>query len=317
MRQESSSKPKSKLSKKVKVGILLGGTSSERAVSLRSGHAVADALNEAGYQTCMIDPKQRKTLISKLKSTDVAFVTLHGKGGEDGQIQSLLSRLRIPYIGSERKGCLLSFDKILTKRCLIQNAVPTAPYTVLKKKDWKRKWTRLKAPLFIKPSREGSSIGAFSVEDLCKSAVKLEKEILRYGVLIAEKKIIGREFTVGILNDRALPVIELRPKRQFYDYKAKYTKGLTEYVVPAPITETLRKRLQSIALKVHRALGLRDLSRVDVMVDQKGRPYVLEANAIPGFTALSLFPKAARQAGISFPELCDLLVQSALTRKKS
>jgi len=162
---------------------------------------------------------------------------------------------------------------------------------------------------------DGSSIGVFLVEDFRHSAEKIIRALARYPVLLVEREIKGREFTVGILGKRALPVVELRPRRAFYDYRAKYTPGMTEYRVPAPVPAGLTRKLQRLARKVHGALGLRDFSRIDFMVDRDDRPWVLEANTIPGFTALSLLPKAAREAGVSFESLCLRLVKMAWCRR--
>ncbi len=183
--------------------------------------------------------------------------------------------------------------------------------------QWRRKIQGFGLPCFVKPLREGSSIGAFAVEDLEKMAVKIERTIHAFGDLLVEKKIDGRELTVGILGHRALPVIEMKPKGSFYDYHSKYTKGMTEYIVPARIPKVLERKLQRIALKTHKSLGLRDFSRVDMMVDHVGKIYVLEANSIPGFTELSLLPKAAKAAGISFENLCLQLVAWAYKRSKT
>ena len=305
-----------KVASPLKVGVLLGGDSSERTISLRSGRAVLKGLRTGGFRTLSIDPSHRAGLRQAFQRIDLAFIALHGKGGEDGTIQERLEEAGIPYIGSDPRGSRLAFNKAQAKRAFTRARIPTPPWKLVTRKNWQGLQS-FPTPFFIKPVADGSSIGVFLVEDFRRAAENLMQALKQYSMLIAEKRIAGREFTVGILGDRALPVVELRPKSDFYDYHAKYTAGMTEYLVPAPIPEAWRRRFQSVALKVHRVLGLRDLSRVDLMADGKGRPYVLEANTIPGFTELSLLPKAARQAGISFDDLCLRLVRMAWRRVRA
>lgn len=313
MPQVLCSNPKSVLLN-LKIGILAGGTSSERKISLRSGRAVQKALSNAGFRTTFIDPKNPQKVSQALKAIDLAFIALHGHGGEDGTIQKVLERQRVPYIGSDAPSSRRAFDKAISKRIFEKAGIPTAPYVVVTPRQCQSKLKGFPTPFFIKPVREGSSIGAFAVEDFPKMAVKIRRTADRYGDLMAEKKIEGREFTVGVFGAKALPVIELKPKSSFYDYHAKYTKGMTDYIVPAKISKPLQLKLQKIAKQVHEALGLRDFSRVDFMVDRQERPYVLEANSIPGFTELSLLPKAAKAAGFSFEEVCSQLVAWAYER---
>ncbi len=314
MARESNSNLKFALSKKLKLGVLSGGSSSERIISIRSARAVNRALRRIGFTTLVLDPAKAGPFTRGLKTVDLVFIALHGEGGEDGKIQRRLERSGIPYVGSDPVASRRAFDKNLAKKIFSRSGISTPPYVLIRPSNYKNRLRRIPAPLFVKPVREGSSVGAFSVEDLSKSAEKLYSAVRTYGRLLVEKKIQGREFTVGVLGRRPLPVIELKPRRAFYDYRAKYTKGMTDYLVPAPITPVLTRKLQRMALKAHRALGLRDFSRVDIMTDEKGRPYVLEVNSIPGFTELSLLPKAARAAGISFEELCYRLVEAAYRR---
>ncbi len=310
-----SKKPES-INSKLRVAVLCGGTSSERKISLRSGKAVFGALKRAGFKTSRLDPKNWSQTLAKLKKVDVAFVALHGRGGEDGVLQSKLDKNNIPYIGSDAVSSLNAFDKVISKKIFIRDSIPTPPGVIVPEPNWKNKLALIGPPFFVKPAKEGSSIGAFVIEDLSRGAEKMKRSLKRFGTLLAEKKIEGREFTVGILGRLALPVVEMRPKHGFYDYKNKYTKGMTKYEVPAKIPKKLASKMRKIALKVHKSLGLRDFSRVDIMVDRKGNPFVLEANSIPGFTELSLLPKAAQAAGISFEELCARLVGFALKRKR-
>lgn len=308
MRKASGSSRKSALSPSPSVGVLLGGTSPERKISLKSGRAVAKALREAGFRVRSIDPGRVSRRGILAKPFDVAFIALHGSGGEDGTIQKWLDQKKVPYTGSNERGCRLSFDKILSKRVFVREGIPTPEFVTAGIKDWEKKLSGFPVPFFVKPPCDGSSIGVYRVDCFETSRKKIAESVRRYRMLLVEKAVTGREFTVGVFGGQALPVIELRPKSAFYDFKSKYTKGMTDYLVPAPITAGLAKRLQRLGLAVHKALGLRDYSRVDIMVDSRGRPYVLEANSIPGFTAFSLLPKAARHAGIEFDELCSRLV---------
>ena len=300
-----------------KIGVFLGGRSRERVISLRSGKAVYQALKNAGLDVVMIDTANGFRSRSNRRTIDLAFLALHGAGGEDGTVQKILNRARIPYVGSDPRASALAFDKARAKNLFRRAQIPTPPYEVVTRKNWRQKIQKWKAPFVVKPVCEGSSIGVFFVEKEknAGTAKKILSSLKQYPRLLIEKKIEGREFTVGILGDSALPVIELRPKRKFYDYRAKYTKGLTEYLVPAPISEALAQRLQSIAVRAHQLLGLRDLSRVDFKVDASERPFVLEVNSIPGFTETSLLPKAAREMGFDFTRLCLHLLEMVHKRQ--
>ena len=300
-----------------RVGVFLGGRSHERPISLKSGKAVYQALKQAGVDVVRIDTANGFRSKLKQKPIQLAFLALHGTGGEDGAIQRILNRSRIPYVGSGPKESASAFDKAMAKRLFFRFGIPTPRYEVLTRSNWKQKLQKWTPPYVIKPVSEGSSIGVFFVDHVNNASQKIKSSFKHYSRLLIEEKIEGREFTVGILGARALPVIELRPKRTFYDYKAKYTKGLTEYLIPAPIKRDLARRLQSIALKAHQTIGLRDLSRVDFKVDSDGNPFVLEINSIPGFTETSLLPKAAKHIGLEFTDLCLNLLHMAHGRSNS
>lgn len=302
------------LSQKLKIAVLSGGDSSERSVSLRSGKAVFEALKRSGLSVLRVDPRNSRGLKQALSQINLAFIALHGRGGEDGTLQRHLERVGIAYVGSDPAGSRLAFRKVEAKKIFDRVGIPTPAWRTVTQRNW-RELGAFPAPFFVKPVADGSSIGVFLVEDFRRSAEKIIHALEKYTTLLVEEQIRGREFTVGILGKRALPVVELRPKRKFYDYCAKYTHGMTEYLVPAPIPDDWRRRLQALALRVHRVLGLRDFSRVDLVTEGEGRPFVLEANTIPGFTELSLLPKAAREAGISFENLCLRLVKMAWNRK--
>ena len=299
-----------------RVGVFLGGRSHERSISLKSGEAIFQALRNAGLDAVKIDTANGLRSQLKEHSIDLAFLALHGTGGEDGAVQKVLNKARIPYVGSDPHASALAFDKARAKRVFIRHGIPTPSYDVLTRATWRKKLQKWVPPYVIKPVNEGSSIGVFFIHKRENISKQIQANFRNYPRLLVEKKIVGREFTVGIFGDQALPVIELRPKRKFYDFKAKYTKGLTEYLVPAPIPDNLANNLRSLALQVHNVLGLRDLSRVDFKVDNKNQPFVLEVNSIPGFTEMSLLPKAAQCVGIGFVELCLSLLEMARTREE-
>lgn len=298
-----------------RIGVFLGGRSKERPISIKSGTAVYEALLSGGHDVVSIDTANGFRSSLKRRPIDIAFLALHGRGGEDGTIQKMLNELGIPYTGSGPEASRRAFNKEITKRILKRSGIPTPDYAVLTRNNWKKIIQQWKPPFVIKPVQEGSSIGIFFVERKNQGLKKIQAELNVYGKLLIERKIEGREFTVGILGNQTLPVIELKPKRKFYDFKAKYTKGLTDYLVPAPIDDHLRLKLQKMAYLTHQTLGLCDLSRVDIKADKNGRLYVLEANSIPGFTETSLLPKAARCAGLDFEHLCLYLLDQAKRKR--
>ncbi|MBI4970928.1 MAG: D-alanine--D-alanine ligase [Candidatus Omnitrophica bacterium] len=300
-----------------KIGVLMGGNSSERSISLKSGEAVLTALRQKEFNVLPLDIQgARREIANKIKSSEIAlaFITLHGRGGEDGFIQTLLEELDIPYIGSSPEGSLKAFNKLESKKIFVEKGIPTPRYAMITAMNWKDQIAALRFPVFIKPVDEGSSIGVKKIKSFEEMSAVAPQEFEEYDSLLAEEAVLGRELTVGILGNKALPVIELRPKREFYDYTAKYTKGMTEYLVPAPIKQETTGELQKIALQAFRALDLRDFSRVDFMLDQNDNPFVLEVNTIPGFTETSLLPKAAKVIGIDFGDLCSTLIQFAKER---
>lgn len=316
MHQELLANPKFALLKKIKVGVVRGGLSAERPISLRSGRAVIRALKRLGVSAFPIDPADQATFLAKILAADILFIALHGKGGEDGAFQKMLERKRILFTGSPSEACEKSFDKEVSKRYFVKLGIPTPEYAILNKKNWRKVAAMFRTPYFAKPLDGGSSQGVFLVEDFQRSAERLRRSVMRCGRLLIEKRIVGRELTAGLLGDLKLPVVEVKPLRSFYDYKAKYTKGMTIYDVPARIPEKISKKIQAIAYRVYRGLGLKGFSRVDVMLDQKNRPYVLEVNSIPGLTEFSLLPKAAGAVGIGFDELCLRVLRDAYIKKR-
>lgn len=293
--------------------VMLGGPSTEREVSLRSGAAVAKALRGAGHDVSELDTKDANWTLPL--RTDVVFLALHGTYGEDGQVQAQLDKIGVPYTGCDAESSRIAFDKVSTKERCLAKKVPTANYAVIRsaKDPWPKGVT---PPCVLKPVHQGSSVGLHFLdrpEQLSAAAT----ESLQYDhELILEERVIGRETTVGILKDAALPIVEVRPKAGSYDYKNKYTAGATEYFCPADFDDQTTGRIQKAGLAAFRAVGGRDYGRVDVMVGAGGEPVVLEVNTLPGMTETSLLPKAAAAAGLSYTDLCQTMIDLAMARKK-
>ena len=307
---------------KKKIGVLMGGPSSEREISFKSGRAVEEALRSSGLNVVAIDVDKDIEERLKEEGVEVAFIALHGKYGEDGTIQALLESLVIPYTGSRVEASRMAMDKVASKEVFFRNEIPTPDFYVLKKENKKEivlsqllRHSTIKVPVVIKPTREGSTIGVSVVKKEEDFLPALDKAFQYDDKILLEEYIDGREVTVSILNGSALPIIEIVPRHGFFDFEAKYTNGLTKFKVPAPLTKELYGKTQEIALQSHRALGCRGMSRVDMKVSRKGKPYVFEVNTIPGLTPLSLLPMAAQAAGMSFPELCRKLIEIALREK--
>ncbi len=293
--------------KKKRIGVLMGGISEEREVSLRTGAAILKALEAKGYKAVAIDAGRDIAGVLVKKKVDIAFLALHGRYGEDGCMQGLLEVMAIPYTGSGVKASALAMDKTAAKKVMLYHGVST-PASCIYEEGMK---PRVKAPLVVKPACQGSAIGVSIVmkDSGLKAALK---EALKFsGPVLIEKYIKGRELTVSILDGRVLPTVEIRPRKGFYDYANKYTKGATEFVVPAPMTKTVEKRVAKEALAAYWALGCSGAARVDVMLDAKGTPFVLEVNTIPGMTELSLFPRAAEAAGLDYPSLVEEMLFGA------
>jgi D-alanine-D-alanine ligase len=293
---------------------MLGGFSAEREVSLKTGAAAAQALRSLGHRVTELDPADESwTLPAK---TEVVFLALHGTYGEDGQVQQRLEELGVPYTGCGPEASRLAFDKVLTKQRCLERGVPTARFLVLDSTgaSWPMGW---QPPVVLKPVRQGSSVGLQFVERVADWSAALT-EALRYDTqVLMEERIIGRETTVAILDERALPVVEVRPKKGAYDYANKYTAGATDYFCPAPFDPPVTERIQAAALGAFSAVGGRDYARVDVMVRATGEPVVLEVNTLPGMTETSLLPKAAAADGIDYPSLCQRMIELAMSRART
>lgn len=302
----------------LRIGVLMGGFSSEREISLRSGRAVVDGLRAAGFAAEAVDVKSRRIPALSSGRFDVFFIAMHGKFGEDGELQAILEKKQIPFTGSGSYASRCAMDKFAMKRVFLKSGVPTAPCWFYRKRSRKR-FDDLPLPLVVKPRAEGSSIGVSIIDSLEELPAALE-EAAKYGDdILLEEFVAGRELTVGILGETALPIIELRPKRRFFDFAAKYQDPETEYIVNPPLETKTGEEVQRIALMAHRALRCEGFSRVDLILshDDGGkspRIVVLEVNSIPGMTERSLVPKAARAIGITFPDLCCRIVRLALER---
>jgi D-alanine-D-alanine ligase len=298
--------------KKLKITVMLGGPSAEREVSLRSGVEVAKALRSLGHQVHELDPKSGKWKLPR--DTDVVFLALHGTYGEDGTVQRRLEELGATYTGCDPEASRIGFDKILTKERCVAAGVPTARYLIIESPaaSWPMGWD---PPIVLKPARQGSSVGLQFVERVADWGKALAEAMRHDSKVLMEEKILGRECTVGILGDEPLPLVEVRPKTGIYDYATKYSVGTTDYFCPAPFDEATTARVQAAGLAAFKAIGGRDYSRVDVIVQPSGELVVLEVNTLPGMTETSLLPKAAAAAGIGYADLCQRMVDLALKRK--
>jgi D-alanine-D-alanine ligase len=330
----------------MKIAVLLGGTSEERNVSLASGLGIVNALRERGHEVFTIDtargyiaPEDEAALlpagvgaappepitnplpptelgnIPQLRDADIAFLALHGGSGEDGTIQAYLELLGVPYTGSGPLGSAIAMDKDVTKRILRDAEVPTLPWRVARAPDYEYDLDTIESfvgyPCIVKPASQGSSVGLTVVEtptqleEAVRLAAQFDPEVM------IERFAKGRELTVGVLGDQALPPIEIRPKKGLYDYESKYTPGMTEYLCPAPVDEEIVAQIQAYALRAFRVLKLKGYARIDFILARE-HLYCLEANTLPGMTATSLLPKAAKAAGLSYGELCERIITLSL-----
>lgn len=291
-----------------KVAVLMGGPGAEREVSLRSGAAVGRALRAAGAVVEEIDI--REPAFDLPGDIALAYNMIHGTFGEDGQLQEILEARGIPYTGEGVAASRLAFDKILSKEKFDAFNVPTAAWHIVRRAEP----LPIAPPFVLKAPRQGSSVGVHIIKDPAAAPAALE-DCLRFGdEVLIEEFFTGRELTVGILGDEALPIVEIVPNEGFYDYAHKYTKGASEYFVPADIGDDATKAVQQAALAAKRALGLQVYSRVDVLLAPDGRLNVLEINTIPGMTETSLLPKAAAVAGLDFPALCERIAALSFAR---
>ena len=299
------------------IGVLCGGPSREREISLRSGRAVHEALRSLGLACALVELSQDPDRIPEeiqAARPGCAFIALHGAFGEDGTVQSLLEQMKIPYTGSSAEACCYGMDKNSSRLKWLAAGLPVPHSKTADPLSAAAKAGEIKFPLVVKPVSEGSSLGMSIVDSIEELPAAVEQAASFGETFLLEEYLAGPELTVGILQDRPLPVIQVVPKRRFYDFVAKYTPGMTEYLVPAPIPPETAKTVQDLALRAHETLGCSSFSRVDLILVEGRGPVLLELNTVPGMTQTSLLPKAAASAGISFPELCRRMLSSALAR---
>lgn len=337
----------------MKIGLLCGGISPERDISLASGKNVARALRTKDFEVTVIDPayglqqpdeeeifsfsikseapktdnrrpQSQRTYIETIQNiipddVSAAFIALHGTWGEDGKIQALLEFRGVPYTGSGILASALAMDKLISKRIFTGCGILTPPWITIHK-NYEQKTVKKEIdqqfgyPVVVKPTNQGSTVGMAIVQEEAQLDEALTVALRFSDTIIIEMYVSGKEITVSILGDEALPVIEIRPKQGYYDYKSKYTAGMTDYLVPAPLEGSASKNIQEIALKAFHVLGCKGFGRIDFRLNYAGEAYCLEANTIPGLTGTSLVPKAARAVGIEFEDLCDRIVQNALRK---
>lgn len=301
------------------ITVLMGGPSSEREISLLSGSAIADALKSVGHQVTRADISPLETTALDREGIDVVFIALHGDFGESGEVQMLCERRGLRYTSSNERASRLGMDKAASKQILKRGGLKTPDWMIIEEvhpADQVAGWLEeLPPPVVLKPVDGGSSIDITIAVDIRQRDEALEHLLDKYSRAMLERYLPGREFTVGIIGDSALPLMEIVPDGEFYDYRAKYDdEASTEYLFNHGLDERIVKRMRQDAVTAHRILGCRDVSRVDFILDRTGEPNVLEINTIPGFTSHSLVPKAAEAAGISFEKLVDGIAAMALNR---
>ncbi len=299
-----------------KIGVLMGGKSTEREISLRSGKAIYTALKDSGYDVVAIDTGSDICEALRREKIDIAFIALHGGHGENGAVQGMLEVLEIPYTGSGILASALAMDKEASKKIFLYHKIPVPPFEVLSREQGAKNINSLhigfSMPWVVKPATEGSSIGVNIVRDEGQVRSAVEKAFALSDRAIIEKYIEGREVHIGVLNNKVLGGVEVRPSLEFYSYEAKYQPGLTEYILPPEINSTTYERAKETALSAHIALGCRGATRTDLRIDKDGDPHVLEVNTIPGMTETSLLPKVARLAGLDFHALIEEILRDAL-----
>jgi D-alanine-D-alanine ligase len=293
-----------------RIGVLMGGISREREISLKTGAAILKALQEGGYHDA-VGIEVSADIVRRLveEPIDAAFIALHGRWGEDGTVQGLLELLRIPYTGSGVLASALAMNKIKAKEIFRFHHIPTPEFITPQEGEFQE--PPFPPPWVVKPASEGSTIGVgiamerTGLAEAIRTAQGYDQEVL------VERFIDGKELTVGVLNGEPLPVIEIAPKEGLYDYEAKYTPGKTEYRCPAPISEKKQREVQELSLEAYRVLGCTGCARVDLRLSEHEEVFIIEVNTVPGMTETSLVPKAAAQKGISFPLLVEIILEQA------
>ncbi len=298
-----------------KIGILTGGESSEREISLKTCEAVEKACKDLGYNTVqlVLDGDINK-LIPKLQKVDFIFITLHGGKGENGVIQGLLDSLNIPYNGSGVLASSLGMEKSLTKQLVRSYGILTPDWKIFTDIKESISYIPDKFPTIVKPSADGSTIGLSFVTNQVELVKAVEFAYKYEGNIMTEKYIDGRELTVTIIGQQVLPIVEIIPKHKFYDYECKYYKGMSEYICPAVLTNALTNKIQNIALEIFNIIQCRGYARADFILDKNDNPWFLEINTLPGMTTTSLVPKSAIAAGISFNDLVQMIIYESLKK---
>jgi D-alanine-D-alanine ligase len=319
-----------------RIGVLMGGMSAERDVSMRSGLAVYQSLQEMGYNSVAIDVGRDVAQLLKKEKVKLAYLALHGGTGENGAMQGLLDVLDIPYTGSGILASALAMDKEASKKIFLYHGISAAPFMIVKKgaRTEKKKSAQkdtdatgayifphvpkpgFELPWVVKPVAEGSSIGVSIVKDEQDLTACLEKTFSHGQRLIVEKFIKGKEIHIGVLGNKVLGGVEVRPSLEFYNYEAKYTSGLTEYILPPEIDGQVYEHTANMALRAHQGLGCSGATRVDFIIDEHDRAFILEVNTLPGMTTTSLLPKIARSAGLNFNDLIEEIVHLAVKEKE-
>ncbi|MGC8624391.1 MAG: D-alanine--D-alanine ligase family protein [Phycisphaerae bacterium] len=305
-----------KIMEPLHITLLAGGISRERDISLASGAQIASALRRRGHTVMESDIAPDNLAALDYRPCDLVFPALHGTFGEDGQLQEILEARALAYVGSGPAASKLAMDKAAAKNVLAENCIATPNWQVVSGNKYKDSWTPRSGigyPCVVKPISDGSSVACRICGGIQEARAHLAETLPQYGSMLVEKFIAGPELTVGILDGRTLPIIQIRPAAAFYDYQAKYQRNDTEYLFDINLPPALLEKVARMAYETYNCLGARHLARVDIMVDQTSlEPMVLELNSLPGFTSHSLVPKAAAQAGIPFDELCDRLAQMAV-----
>jgi len=299
--------------KDLRIGVLMGGTSAEREVSLRSGAAVTGALKALGLRVVEIDAGGDICEVLGSEKVDLAFIALHGGYGENGAMQGLLEVQGVPYTGSGIMASAIAMDKLVSK-ALFRDAGLSVPESIVVEEAVDD--IPLTLPVVVKPSREGSSIGVAIVNEKNELRPAIEAALAFEGPALVERFISGREIQIGVLGSRVLGGVEVRPKGGFYSYEAKYTSGMTEYILPPELDDELYERAMEAGLKAHNSIGASGATRVDLLIDDSGTVYVLEVNTIPGMTETSLLPKIASLAGMDFPALVEAMALDGLKRHR-
>lgn len=310
--------------KNMRIALLAGGTSGERQISLASGQGAGEALKEAGFNIVMLDPANKEDLKVLIdESFDAAFLCMHGKGGEDGTLQGMLELLGIPYTGPGVWSSSTAMNKSKSKLHYAEAGIPTpGSITMRSKSDYTPQQIEamLGSHVVVKPAAEGSALGVTIVDGIGQVEAALDEAFAIDREVLVERFVDGTELTVAVLGNedaQALPVIEIVPQNEFYDFESKYAPGCSQHICPARIDDETTKQVQELALTAHKALECTGMSRTDIILDREGQGWVLETNTLPGMTATSLLPDAGRAAGISFSELCSKLIEYALEEAQS